>query len=87
METCVGCGIQTTGAHPYVGIGRKDLAENTGPMVAHPVCEPCWRDPAHRVHALKMHFTHLVGASAALSGARMTDAQSKAGLEIGVASV
>lgn len=84
MEACAGCGIQTTGQHPYVGIGRADLETNTGEMVAHPVCEPCWRDPAHRVHPLKMHFALRADADRAVRAARTTDALSKQGADIGV---
>lgn len=48
---CAGCGAE--GIHPMVGVYRD---EETGQHAAAPVCEACWRDPAHRTKVLKMHF-------------------------------
>jgi len=52
MEPCTGCGAIAP-QHPIVGVARD---RETGEMSAFPVCEPCWRDPAHRKAPLKMHF-------------------------------
>lgn len=52
MEVCTGCGAAAP-VHPMVGVARD---RETGGMAAFPVCEACWRWPAHRKAPLKMHF-------------------------------
>ena len=88
-EACVGCGHVVIGEHPIVGIGRLDLDNNgvDDPMTAHPVCEQCWIDPAHRtLRTLKVTFFPRSAAPGALAAAHATDRLSKIpGATIGVA--
>ena len=51
-EPCAGCDVEAD-RFPMVGV---TMDRETGEWEAFPVCEMCWRDPAHRVHPLKMHF-------------------------------
>jgi hypothetical protein len=54
QEICAGCDRPAaTGAH-HLMVGVTRNAE--GQMKAFPVCEECWKDPAHRKRNLKMHF-------------------------------
>lgn len=64
VERCGGCDAEAT-QHPYVAVMHADdaaelsvshtSADNPN-WVGVPVCEACWRDPAHRVRPLKSHF-------------------------------
>lgn len=64
LETCAGCGTQAE-EHPIIGVVHKD--DEAAPLaVIHsldnpdwkgiPVCDACWRNPAHRKNQLKCHF-------------------------------
>ena len=64
MELCIGCDA-TAPTHPYVGVGR----DRAGAWDAFPVCEACWKDPAHRKGTLKMHFFPRSQADSALAAA------------------
>lgn len=75
--SCVGCGAESS-AHPYVGIGKDGHHE----IQALPVCEACWRDPAHRTRQLKMHFFTASVAGRALSAARAMDERSQRGEDL-----
>lgn len=83
---CIGCGIVAAGSHPFIGVGREDLDAGTGPMVTHPVCAACHRDPTHRTlrPTLKVTFFASNDAPTALRAARNTDHQSKTGQSIGI---
>lgn len=83
MEICAGCGAQAD-QFPMVGIGRQDLAAETGPLVEHPVCDACWRDPAHRTTPLKVHFHTRANASVAVATARILEEKSKRGEDISI---
>lgn len=39
--------------HPMIGVA---FDQKGGQAAAFPVCDSCWRDPAHRLVVLKMHF-------------------------------
>lgn len=52
LELCSGCGAVAP-RHPIAGVARD---RETGLMTAFPICNACWRDPAHRQRPLKMHF-------------------------------
>ena len=52
VEPCSGCG-EMASSHPMIGVARD---AETDEMAAFPVCGPCWKDPAHRITPLKMHF-------------------------------
>lgn len=64
METCAGCGAQAE-EFPIIGVVNKD-DELAHLAVIHsldnpdwkgiPVCDACWRNPAHRKTPLKCHF-------------------------------
>ena len=64
MELCAGCEALAK-THPYVGVGR----DHEGFFDALPICEVCWRDPAHRKVTLKMHFFPRAQAEQALDAA------------------
>jgi hypothetical protein len=55
-------------------------------MVLHDFCETCYKDPTNRTLTPnpKVHFFKAEDAPAALSAAKATDAQSKAGGDIGI---
>jgi hypothetical protein len=64
MEVCAGCDTEAP-EHPYIGVmNKKDdeghvatiTSDRNPDWVGVPVCEPCWRDPAHRKFPLKCHF-------------------------------
>lgn len=78
-EACTGCGA-VADKHPIVGIARSE----TEGFEAHPVCEECWRDPAHREQPLVMHFHHRHNAEQAIRGAEEAYRQSEAGDDIGI---
>ena len=57
-ERCVGCDALAF-VHPWVGIGWPvgfPPVGLAGVIQAHPVCDACYRDPAHRQRILKVHF-------------------------------
>jgi hypothetical protein len=81
VSVCVGCQSRAE-RHPYVGVGRADLDGNTGEMVSHPVCAPCWSDPSHRKRPLKLAFFPVTAAPIAVAAARVMDAKSKAGEDL-----
>ena len=84
MERCVGCGIAAQ-SHPIVGVGRADLSAGSGDLVAHPVCDLCWRDPAHRtLGAVKVTYFPRAEAARAVAAAKAMDAASKRGEDLGV---
>lgn len=60
MERCVGCEAKSR-RHPIVAVARRgdvqgDRVGEEGEFAAHPVCDACWRDPAHRRQPIKAHF-------------------------------
>ena len=63
-DLCSGCGA--IGEHPWVGIGKD---EESGTWAAFPVCDRCFRDPAHRQRVLKYHFAPKAQAAIALAHA------------------
>lgn len=78
---CVLCANPANGSR-VCGIGREDLYANKGPMVAHPVCERCHRDPSHRLMNHKLHFTFVTHQQVAVEMARHLDQLSKAGEDL-----
>jgi hypothetical protein len=53
VEVCLGCGVVAEKSpHPWVGVTRDE----DGNMNSWPVCDACFKDPAHRQTVLKMHF-------------------------------
>jgi hypothetical protein len=50
MEACVGCGAEAE-KHPIAAVVRDEPQWKSVP-----VCDPCWRDPAHRKAPIKGHF-------------------------------
>lgn len=66
LEACSGCGA-IAAAHPIVGVTRDK--EDSGKWATFPVCDACWRDPAHRTAPLKMHFFARPDAENALANA------------------
>lgn len=82
-DICVLCGMPSPTQHPWVGIGRTDLTNNTGEMTKHSVCHPCFIDPTHRtVQKAKLHFHARANAAPAVSAARDLDALSKSGKDL-----
>lgn len=81
MKTCVMC-ANPVGRSQVVGIGREDLNTNTGPMVAHPVCEACFVNPMRRLRKLKVHFMSLAASKQAVDMANVLDAKSKRGEDL-----
>jgi hypothetical protein len=51
-------------------VGREDPDHDAGPMVDYPICDACWREPAHRTNKLKGHFFDRLDRERALDGAR-----------------
>jgi hypothetical protein len=79
-QICVLCGMPSMSNHPWVGVGRKDLKTNEGPMVPHPVCHPCFSNPEHRVvQGAKLHYHAAGDARIAANRSNDLDAVSKAG--------
>ena len=64
VEICSGCGLAAP-RHPIAGVTRDD----DGRMAEFPVCEECWRNPAHRTAPLKMHFFSRAQAETAVDAA------------------
>lgn len=60
IETCVGCGVEA-GQHPIIAVVRDEPA-----WASKPVCDRCWRDPAHRATPIKGHFFNRGDAAVAL---------------------
>ena len=81
MKTCVMC-ANPVGRSQVVGIGHEDLNTNTGPMVAHSVCEACFLDPMHRLRNLKVHFMSLAASKQAIDASNRLDTLSKEGKDL-----
>lgn len=80
-EPCAGCGIYAD-PHPMVHIEHDDASDE---RVSVPVCDDCWKDPAHRTRrALRGAFHLLKDAPSALAASKRLLKQSRAGENIGV---
>ncbi len=70
IEPCPGCGtVLGDTDYSHVGIIRDE----DGSFTAFPVCDPCFKDPAHRKYKLKMHFFPRSMKGVALERAGSTD--------------
>jgi hypothetical protein len=85
-ETCYGCGAEAPAGttHPMISVvNAKDVEKGTrsianpnqdSAFVAVPVCDACWKDPAHRsAHAIKGHFFERRASKMALMMAGSSD--------------
>jgi len=79
-HVCVFCGA--LGDHAMVGIGRKNLVDNQGVMVAHPVCGVCHNNPSDRPVSYKLHFHGRSHAVVAVETARRLDVLSRSGKDL-----
>lgn len=56
MEVCKGCEAEAE-QFAMVAVVRNDGDPALGAFVAVPVCDACWKDPAHQtVQRLKAHY-------------------------------
>lgn len=81
MEKCVGCSAEAE-MHPIAGVGREHLDTGEGELIAHPVCAECWKNPAHRQRALKLHFFERNQAPAAVAAAILSEEMAAGGGDI-----
>jgi hypothetical protein len=78
---CILCEETFHGSN-IVGVGRKNISQNTGPMVEHPVCFTCFWVPAHRKHQYKLHFHDKSNAAGAVAAAKRLDEASQRGEDL-----